>query len=339
MKGAREAIEKGFQDAGSEIEDLAKKLELEVESIADLAAYTDFEELEGLSAALTEAKNFKDLINQQRTKLSELAKVTINKCETIRKKFEQMVNGTKNLDSGMRSVLRKMKFLLKTSETKLEEAKVVTIELTEKINKVLISLRVFKGLIEAAKKKEEALSKNLPVDYREIYSGIFASLRTGIVDYRATCIEYISCRKGYRRDEDNTLSIAASILDGITITGLSTGLVDVLTKPEIAPKVAEALQSVDEAQAIFKKQKEFMTREIELVIIWRDVVQTVYNDVFYSKLSDREEGEHYFELYDEVEEIIEDDDTENIYEAFEGLKDAAQTYLDQVKESCLACTQ
>ena len=82
-----------------------------------------------------------------------------------------------------------------------------------------------------------------------------------------------------------------------------------------------------------------MTREIELVIIWKDVVQTVYNDVFYSKLSDREEGEHYFELYDEVEEIIEDDDTENIYEAFEGLKDAAQTYLDQVKESCLACTQ
>ena len=61
MKGAREAIEKGFQDAGSEIEDLAKKLELEVESIADLAAYTDFEELERLSAALTEAKNFKDV--------------------------------------------------------------------------------------------------------------------------------------------------------------------------------------------------------------------------------------------------------------------------------------
>ena len=81
-----------------------------------------------------------------------------------------------------------------------------------------------------------------------------------------------------------------------------------------------------------------MAREIELVVIWKDVVEIVKNDVFNSELSDREEGE-YKELYDEVKDIIENDDTENIYEAFEGLKDAAQTYLDQVKESCLACTQ
>ena len=81
-----------------------------------------------------------------------------------------------------------------------------------------------------------------------------------------------------------------------------------------------------------------MAREIELVVIWKDVVEIVKNDVFNSELSDREEGE-YKELYDEVKDIIENDDTENIYEAFEGLEDAAQTYLDQVKESCLACTQ
>merc|ERR1719411_2602180 len=115
-----------------------------------------------------------------------------------------MVDEKKNLDSGMRSVLRKMKSLLKTSETKLEEAKVVTIELTEKIKKVLISLRVFKGLIEAAKKKEEALSKNLPVDYHEIYSGIFASFRTGLTDYRG--------REGqWNRDKDNTILIVLSL--------------------------------------------------------------------------------------------------------------------------------
>merc|ERR1712154_71807 len=220
MKGAREAIEKGFQDAGSEIEDLAKKLEL-----------------------------------------------------------------------------------------------------TEKINKVLIGLRVFRGLIKAANKNEEALSKNLPVDYLE---PIILSFRTGIACWVKWC----------RRDEDNTIGIVGSILGGIG--RLSTGLVEVLTKPEIAPKVAEALQSVDEAQAIFKKQEEFMARKIELVVVWKDVVQMVQNDVFNIELSDREEGEHYFELYEEVEEIIEDDDTKNIYEAFEGLKDAAQTYLDQVKESCLA---
>merc|ERR1711923_682056 len=107
-------------------------------------------ETERMKDALAEAMNIKSLMDAQRTELSGLAKTTIDKCTKIREKFEEMVAKEKGLDSGMRSVLRKMKSLLKTSETKLTEAKKTTFDLTEKVNNVLASLTVFKGMIVAA---------------------------------------------------------------------------------------------------------------------------------------------------------------------------------------------
>merc|ERR1719213_1111297 len=142
MKGASDAIRKGFQSAGSELHTLAKKLEDEVKDLSDLTAYLDLKETDRMKDALAEAMNIKSLMDAQRTELSGLAKTTIDKCTKIREKFEEMVAKEKGLDSGMRSVLRKMKSLLKTSETKLTEAKKTTFDLTEKVNNVLASLTV-----------------------------------------------------------------------------------------------------------------------------------------------------------------------------------------------------
>ena len=98
-------------------------------------------------------------MNDQRTELSGLAKQTISKCERIVRKFEETVDKKRELDSGMRSILRDMRSLLLFSERKLGEAKDIIKELREKINKVMATLRVFKGLIQAAKDRDEKIKQ------------------------------------------------------------------------------------------------------------------------------------------------------------------------------------
>jgi len=323
MKGASDMIKKGFKSAGSELQTLAKKLEDEVDDLASLTAYLNLDETERMTDALAEAKNIKSLMDVQRTELSGLATRTVDKCEKIRERFEQMVAGEKKIDSGMRSVLRKMKSLLRTSEEKLTDAKANIEKLTEKVNKVLASLGVFKGLIEAAKKKEENLEENVEAKATgEIITGLVGSIRNGFGNYRKA------------KNVDKTMSVVNSILDGVG--ALSASLVKVFTKPKIGPKVDKALQSVNEAMAIIENQKEFMGKELDLVIRWKDAVQDVKNDVFDADLTDREEGEDK-DLYEEIQGMIEDDDMEDVYKAFDGLKDAAQAYLDAVKKSCPTC--
>merc|ERR1719225_2273970 len=325
MKGASDAIRKGFQSAGSELHDLAKKLEDEVKDLSDLTAYLDLKETERMKDALAEAMNIKSLMDAQRTELSGLAKTTIDKCTKIREKFEEMVDGDKELDAGMRSVLRKMKSLLRTSETKLTEAKKTTFDLTERVNKVLASLTVFKGMIVAADKKQKALDQNkAPQAVASIFTGVVGSIKDGMGKYRKA------------KNVDKTMSIVNSFLDGITSLTFSIIKVSELGK-DLGPRVTAALDSVNEAQAIIEKQKEHMGKELELIVVWKDAVEVVKNDVFEGDLTDRAEGEDK-SLYEEIEDIMHDeDDMAEIYEAFDDLKGAAQGYLNQVKKSCPDC--
>jgi len=264
-------------------------------------------------------------MNVQRTELSGLAKQTVSKCESIRKRFEQIVAGDKELDAGMRSVLRKMKSLLRTSETKLTEAKKTTFDLTEKVNNVLASLTVFKGMIVAANEQQKALDQNkVPQAIGSIFTGVIGSIKDGMGKYRKA------------KNVDKTMSIVDSFIEGISRLTVSIIKVSELGK-DLGPRVTEALDSVNEAQAIIEKQKEHMGKELELIGVWRNTVEVVKNDVFDSDLTDRAEGEDK-SLYEEIEEIMEDeDDMAEIYEAFDGLKGAAQAYINQVKKSCPDC--
>ena len=74
----------------------------------------------------------------------------------------------------------------------------------------------------------------------------------------------------------------------------------------------------------------FMEREVDLIIVWKDAVDAVKDDVF--------EGEDEV-LFDEIQEIIDDGDVEDIYEAFTGMKVAAQAYLTQIQKVCPSCTE
>ena len=61
MKGASEAIKKAFDSAGNEMEELADKLEEEVDSLARLSSYINDTETERISDALAEALNIQNV--------------------------------------------------------------------------------------------------------------------------------------------------------------------------------------------------------------------------------------------------------------------------------------
>ena len=61
MKGASDAIKRSFKQAGSDLEDLAKDLENEVDEIAQLSAYINLTETERMSEALAEAMNIQSV--------------------------------------------------------------------------------------------------------------------------------------------------------------------------------------------------------------------------------------------------------------------------------------
>merc|ERR1719270_1390303 len=253
-------------------------------------------------------------MNDQRTELSGLAKQTISKSERIIKKFREMAAGSRKVDRGMRSVLRDMRSLLRFSEGKLKTAKETISTLTEKINKVLASLQVFKGLIKAAKEKDARLSAGLKEKTaKEILDGITTDIMTGVDGYR----------KAKRGDE--TMSV---------VTSLTTSIIKAVNRPDVGPKLKSALEATGEAIKIVEQQKESMENEVKLIIVWKDAVETVKQDVF---AGDLREGDAQ-DLYEEIEDIIEDD-ADEIYDAFNDLKGAAQKYLSHIERVCPSCTE
>merc|ERR1712088_660259 len=275
--------------------------------------YINGTETEKMSEALAEAKNIQSLMNDQRTELSGLAKQTISKSERIIKKFKEMVAGSRGVDRGMRSVLRDMRSLLRFSEGKLKTAKETILTLREKINKVFATLRVFEGMIKAAKEKDARLRRGLKAKTaEEILNGITTDIMTGVDGYR----------KAKRGDE--TMSVVTSILGGVT--RLTTSIIKAVNRPDVGPKLNSALKATGKAIEIVKQQKDSMEKEVELIIVWKDAVETVKQDVFAGDLKDKRE-EDAQDLYEEIEGLIEDGDVEELDEYFNGLKDAAQIYL------------
>ena len=75
-----------------------------------------------------------------------------------------------------------------------------------------------------------------------------------------------------------------------------------------------------------QREKTFLDR-------WRDAVALVKIEVFGGELGEKK-GQ-----FNQIEEIIEDGDVDEIYDAFDKLKDAASNYLSQVERVCASCTE
>jgi uncharacterized protein YoxC len=263
-------------------------------------------------------------MNDQRTELSGLAKQTIRKCETIIKKFQQTVAGDRELNSGMRSILRSMRSLLLFSERKLKEAKDTILTMREKINKIVATLRVFKGLVEVAKRRDARLSTEAKAkDVENIIGGVLTDIQNGVDGYR----------KASRRDQ--TTKTVTSVISGLT--RLTTGIIKAVNRPKVGPMLSRALTKTNAAIDIVTKQKEAMEKEVELIIVWKDAVDIAKNDVFQGELKGGKQEDQ--DLFDEIKDIIDDEDVDEIYEAFNDLKGAAQNYLTHVESVCRACTE
>merc|ERR1712241_986234 len=171
------------------------------------------------------------------------------------------------------------------------------------------TLRVFKGLVEVAKKRDERLDDiNDAKDVENILNGIVGDIENGLDGFNKA------------KPGDGTISVVSSVVCGIT--RLTTGIMKAVNRPTVGPMLSRALSKINGAIAIVSKQKDAMEKEVELIIIWKDAVDVVKNDVFGGDLKGGNDEDQ--DLFDEIQEIIEDGDVEDIYEAFEGLKAAAQ---------------
>lgn len=319
MKGASDAIKRSFSRAGEELEEMADTLEKEVANLARLSAYIKESETEKIVSALAEAKNVKSLMNDQRTELAALAADTIYQTDRIVTKFEDVIAKRRELDSGMRSMLRSMKNLLRSSEEKLASARTTINKLKFKVDTVLATLKVLKEIVKEVQMKEEALKTNVTAhDVTGILGDVVNTVTKGIKD----------ANKAKTTKEQNT-SIVQNVFSGIS--SLAVSVVKILQRPDVTELLGNALVNIDEATAIVEELGENMDRELQIVIQWKSAVSRVKSDVFGGKIGDKDDK------YEEIKEIIEDNDTEEIYTAFAALKSAAQKYLDQVKKSCPTC--
>ena len=258
-------------------------------------------------------------MNDQRTKLSDLAKLTVSKSDRILRDLKETVAGAQDLESGMINILRDLRSLLLFSERKLKKAKDTIATLREKIHKVLATLRVLKGLVEAAKEREQEVSEAAKAeDAENIVGGILCDVARGF--------------DGYNKAEegDETMSVVSSVIVGIT--RLTTNIITTLTRPEVGPMLGRALKMINGAIDIVTNQREVMEDGVKRIIIWRDAL-----DVFQGDLKGGEKEDQ--DLFNEMKEIIEDGDVDEIYEAYNSLMDAAQNYLTQIRNVCPSCTE
>merc|ERR1712213_49568 len=213
-------------------------------------------------------------------------------------------------------MLRSMKNLLRSSEEKLASARTTINNLKSKVDNILSTLEVLRKLVEEVKKKEEALKKNVTAhDVTGILGDVVNTVTKGGND----------ANKAKTTKEQNT-SIVQNVFSGISSFALS--LVKILQREDVTKLLGDALVNINEATTIVEELGENMDRELQIVIQWKSAVSRVKTDVFDGKIGAKDEK------YRQIKEIIDDNDSEEIYTAFAALKSAAQKYLDQVKKSC-----
>merc|ERR1711988_1205524 len=254
-----------------------------------------------------------DELDKEVTSIADLA-AYINGTET--EKMSEALAEAKNIQSLMNDQRTELSGLAKQTISKSER-------IIKKFREMAAgSRRVDRGMRSVLRDMRSLLrfSEGKLKTAKEILDGITTDIMTGVDGYR----------KAKRGDE--TMSVVTSILGGVT--RLTTSIIKAVNRPDVGPKLNSALEATGEAIKIVEQQKESMENEVKLIIVWKDAVETVKQDVF---AGDLREGDAQ-DLYEEIEDIIEDD-AEELYEAFNDLKDAAQKYLSHIERVCLSCTE
>ena len=297
-----------------------------------------------------------------RTELSGLAEQTIAKSERTMRKFKETVAGNSGLDSGMRSILRDMRSLLRFSEEKLKEAgdTISTLIIKRLLSDsgtvlkdamereliikwgdavALVKKDVFGGNLEDRPEKfDQELFEEIEEiiedgDFYEIYE-TFNQLRDAARNYETFSAEQIDdfVRTELSGLAENTISKCERIVKKMKETiggnsGLDSGMRSLLRDMRnllrfSEEKLKEARYTIERSLLYDSGRLVKNAMELELIIKWGDAVNAVKNDVFQGILTDGAE----MDLYEEMNELIEDADLQEIYEAFNHLRDAVQNY-------------
>merc|ERR1711963_208406 len=179
------------------------------------------------------------------------------------------------------------------------------------------------GLAKQTISKSERIIKK----FREMAAGsrkVDRGMRSVLRDMRSL----LRFSEGKLKTAKETIStlreITNKVLASLQVFKLKTAKETISTLREKINKVLASLQ-------VLKKS---MEKEVELIVLWKDAVEFAMQDVFAGDVKDKSE-EDAQDLYEEIEGIIEDGDVESLYEYFNGLKDAAQSYLSHIGDKTL----
>merc|ERR1712109_326032 len=209
---------------------------------------------------------------------------------------------------------------------------------TEKMSEALAEAKNIQSLMNDQRTELSGLAKQtiskserIIKKFKEMVAGsrgVDRGMRSVLRDMRSL----LRFSEGKLKTAKETMSVVTSILGGVT--RLTTSIIKAVNRPDVGPKLKSALEATGEAIKIVELQKDSMEKEMEAIIVWKDAVETVKQDVF---AGDLREGDAQ-DLYEEIEDIIMDD-ADELYDAFNDLKKAAQKYLSHIERVCLSCTE
>merc|ERR1712007_142239 len=255
-----------------------------------------------------------DELDKEVTSIADLA-AYINGTET--EKMSEALAEAKNIQSLMNDQRTELRGLAKQTISKSERIIKKFKEMvagSRGVDRGMRSvLRDMRSLLRFSEGKLKTAKETI-LTLREKINKVFATLRVFEGMIKAAKEKDARLRRGLKA------KTAEEILNGIT-TDIMTGV-----------------DGYRKAIEIVKQQKDSMEKEVELIIVWKDAVETVKQDVFAGDLKDKRE-EDAQDLYEEIEGLIEDGDVEELYEAFNGLKGAAQSYLSHIERVCSICTE
>merc|ERR1712113_723212 len=245
--------------------------------------------------------------------------------EAIRKSFESAGSDLEaladELDKEVTSIADLAAYINGTETEKMSEALAEAKNIQSLMNDQRTELS---GLAKQTISKSERIIKK----FKEMAAGsrkVDRGMRSVLRDMRSL----LRFSEGKLKTAKETISTLREktnkVLASLQVLKLKTAKETISTLREKINKVLASLQ-------VLKKS---MEKEVELIVLWKDAVKFAMQDVFAGDLKDESE-EDAQDLYEEIEGIIEDGDVDvDVYEYFNGLKDAAQSYLSHIGDKTL----
>jgi len=320
MDGAVKNLQQKLKNAKSDLEEVAEKMERNIQSIVEMSEYITANEQDEIKNALVQANNVDDRMKKLRTDLAQLAKTTVSQTTRIITKMQDISSGKSTFDDRGRSLFRSMRALLVTSERRLTEAEVEIEKLTNEINQVSAGLLIFQAMVKGAINKESQLSSTQIKD--DVLSNINSLVGNGLKIGAAWAAP--------AKKKSQTEKILATVQGLIpAVTKITNTIFDAVNRQDVLPKLEATLEDVTRVVGIVEKQSDDIQIDRQIVTKWKGIVQDIRDEWDVA-------GEQDF--IDEIESVMDSEsDIMEVIEGYVNLKTVAQEYIDHIKTVCDIC--